>query len=506
MTDRIDFAGLVGDPASVDVDLLCIPVFDKDDTLQDLPGIDAASGGALGRARVSGEFRSSVCDVFAASVVDPRWRPRRLLFVGAGPRDQADAERLRRVAATAGYAALARKARSVAYLVRHGADAAVHARCAADGLSAPEYDTGLYKSTAESGPPYLSVQIVSAAGDAAALADAARRGRTIGRASNLARALVNEPANVLTPAEFATRIASAAQAAGLGVEILDEQEIAALGMRLLLGVAQGSANPPRLVVLRYDPAGAPDAPVLGLVGKGVTFDTGGISIKPADGMERMRGDMAGGAAVAAAMTTLASLGGTRRVLGVIPIAENMPGDRATRPGDVIRGANGKTVEIINTDAEGRLILGDALWYARQRGATHVVDVATLTGAVVVALGRSVSALFGQPDAWVATVRESADRAGDRVWPMPIYEEAREQLASDIADLINSGGRVGGAVTAAAFLREFAGEGAWAHLDIAGTSWAEAKTAYQPKGPTGAAVRALIDLAVTAERWSGRRTG
>jgi leucyl aminopeptidase len=239
--------------------------------------------------------------------------------------------------------------------------------------------------------------------------------------------------------------------------------------------------------------------VLGLVGKGVTFDSGGISIKPADGMERMKDDMAGGAAVAAAMCALARLEAPFTVIGVIPTTENMPGGRATRPGDVIRGASGKTVEVINTDAEGRLILGDAIWYAQQLGATHLVDVATLTGACVVALGRTVSGLFGQPEAWVDTVRATAARAGDRVWPMPIYEEAKEQLRSEIADMINSAGRPGGAVTAAAFLREFAGDGPWVHLDIAGTAWAESKEPYQPKGATGVAVRVLTELGMTGGR-------
>jgi leucyl aminopeptidase len=267
-------------------------------------------------------------------------------------------------------------------------------------------------------------------------------------------------------------------------------------MRLLLGVGQGSAEPPRLIVIRHDPPGAPATPVIGLVGKGITFDTGGISIKPADGMERMKDDMAGAAAVIGAMRALKLLGGPFRAIGIIPSAENMPGGRAMRPGDVIEGASGKTVEIINTDAEGRLVLGDALWYARQQGATHIVDVATLTGACMVALGRHLSGLFGSPASWVDTVQAAAARAGDRVWPMPIYEEAREELASEIADLINSAGRAGGAVTAAAFLREFAGEGAWAHLDIAGTAWAETKTPHQPKGATGVAVRLLIEIGMT----------
>jgi len=246
--------------------------------------------------------------------------------------------------------------------------------------------------------------------------------------------------------------------------------------------------------------------VLGLVGKGITFDTGGISIKPADGMERMKDDMAGGAAVAGAMLALARLKSPYKVIAVIPLAENMVGGRASRPGDVVRGASGKTVEIINTDAEGRLILGDALWYARQLGVTHMVDVATLTGACMIALGRHVSALFGQPRSWVDTVDRAALDAGDRVWPMPIYEEAKDQIRSEIADMINSAGRPGGAVTAAAFLREFVEDTPWAHLDIAGTAWAESKEPYQPKGATGVAVRTLTELGLTGGRQRSQAKG
>jgi leucyl aminopeptidase len=259
-------------------------------------------------------------------------------------------------------------------------------------------------------------------------------------------------------------------------------------------VGQASVESSHMVVLRYEPEGAPESPVIALVGKGVTFDTGGISIKPAESMDRMKSDMAGGAAVAAALCALPALKTPVRVIGVIPMVENMPGGKAFRPGDVVAGASGKTVEVLNTDAEGRLILADALWYAQQLGATHLVDIATLTGHVLVALGRTVSGLMGSPDEWVEHVRASADRAGDRVWPLPIYEEALEQIRSDIADLANVGGRPGGALTAAAFLREFAGGLPWAHLDIAGTAWAESRTAYQPKGATGAGVRTLIEVA------------
>ena len=271
-------------------------------------------------------------------------------------------------------------------------------------------------------------------------------------------------------------------------------------MGMLLGVGRGSAEPPRLVAIRYDPAGAPESPVLGLVGKGITFDTGGISIKPAADMDRMKDDMAGGAAVACAIRALAELNAPIRVIGIIPIAENMPGGRAIRPGDVLKSASGKTVEVINTDAEGRLILGDALWYARQLGATHLVDIATLTGAIGVALGRIASGLFGTPAAFVEHVRDVAERAGDRCWPLPLFDEYKDQLRSEIADMINTGGRLGGAITAALFLKEFTGGLPWIHLDIAGTSWADESKPFMPKGPTGVGVRTLIELAFTSHAW------
>jgi leucyl aminopeptidase len=249
-----------------------------------------------------------------------------------------------------------------------------------------------------------------------------------------------------------------------------------------------------LIVFRHEPPGVTSGPVLGLVGKGVTFDTGGISIKPADGMERMKDDMAGGAAVACAMRAIALLKAPIRVIGIVPTTENMPGGRAIKPGDILESAEGKTVEVINTDAEGRLILADGLWYARQLGATHLVDVATLTGACVVALGKITSGLFGSPMSWVEQVHQVADRAGDRSWPLPLFDEYRDQLKSDIADLMNTGGRPAGSITAAMFLKEFTGGLPWAHMDIAGTAWLEESKPYLAKGPSGVAVRTLAELA------------
>jgi leucyl aminopeptidase len=251
-----------------------------------------------------------------------------------------------------------------------------------------------------------------------------------------------------------------------------------------------------LIAMRYTPASGPTSRTLALVGKGVTFDTGGISIKPADGMEKMKHDMSGGAAVIGAMRAIADLQPPVSVLGIVPAVENMPGGRAIKPGDILTSAAGKTVEVINTDAEGRLILGDALWYATTQGATHLVDVATLTGACVIALGKVNSGIFGSPDEWVAQVRDAAARVGERVWQLPADDDYAELLKSDSADIANSGGRAAGAISAAMFLREFIADRPWAHLDVAGTAWADDPKPWQPKGATGVTVRTLVELAMS----------
>ena len=321
-------------------------------------------------------------------------------------------ERIRRVASAAALAARQRRLLRTAFLNRGLDEPNDSAQAIAEGLVLASYSGDIYKSGERSGPPAEQARDRRpAAPDAAGLERAVERGRILAESCNIARDLCNEPSNVLTPSVFADRAAAIGRECGLAVEILDEDELARRRMGLLLGVARGSAEPPRMIVLRHDPPGAPATPVLGLVGKGVTFDTGGISIKPADGMEKMKDDMAGGAAVVAAMRAIALLNAPISVIGVVPTVENMPGSKAIKPGDVLTGAGGKTVEVINTDAEGRLILGDGLWYAQELGATHLVDVATLTGACVVALGRAASGLFGQPEAWIEVIqtRQPADR-------------------------------------------------------------------------------------------------
>jgi leucyl aminopeptidase len=484
----------------VETDLLIVPWFESE-PIAAVQGLDAATDGEIGRAVATKEFQGKLFDCFFASVTDRSWRARRVVLVGGGNRGSADGDIVRKLAAAGGLAARQKRAAKVAFAIRGTGNPAELAQACAEGLTMAEFHGGSYKTTEPAPADVPGWTIVAPEGAAgatgsvdAAVQAAVARGRILGECSNLARGLANEPGNTLTPREFAARAAKVAGAAGIQVDTLEEDQIAQLGMGLLLGVARGSSEPARLLVFRHDPPGAPATPVLGLVGKGITFDTGGISIKPAEGMERMKDDMAGGAAVACAMRAIGLLGAPIRVIGVVPIAENMPGGRAIRPGDILKSAEGKTVEVINTDAEGRLILGDGLWYARRLGATHLVDVATLTGACVVALGKITTGLFGTPEPWVEQVRRVADRAGDRVWPMPLFDEYREQLKSEIADLSNTGGRPAGSITAAIFLREFTGGLPWVHLDIAGTAWADDARPFMPKGATGVAVRTLAELA------------
>jgi leucyl aminopeptidase len=321
------------------------------------------------------------------------------------------------------------------------------------------------------------------------------RGRILAEAQNYTRSLANDPPNLLTPMRLAERARELASEFVLGCEILDQDRMRQLGMGALLGVAQGSAEPPALIVLRYQPSTAPTSKDhLGLVGKGVTFDTGGISIKPAQDMDQMRFDMAGGAAVLGAMRAIAQLKPSIPVTGIIPTVENMPGSRAQRPGDIVTSLSGKTVEVLNTDAEGRLILIDALTYAGRLGCTHLVDAATLTGAVVVALGHFYAGAFSNNQPFCDKLLRAAQAEGEKMWQFPLDEDYKKALESEFADLHNIGGRPGGAITAAMFIKDFVNDVPWVHLDIAGTAWLEDGKPYMVKGATGIGVRTFVQLA------------
>ncbi len=480
-----------------EADLLIVPVVQDDRSAS--AEFDRASGGELNAAFDRGEFTGKLCELWLTHLGNG-WKTRRVAMVGVGPRGELGVERIRRMAACAGQAARQQRRLRFAFHLPPDWSNEAWIEAIGEGVTYANFDSGQYKSRSEGRFFFNSVAIGGVRGNG--ISSALERGRRIGEAINAARVLINEPGNSLTPREFVARASAFAVVPHVKAEILDEKQIEQLQMGLLLGVARGSAEPPRLLVLRYDPPGAAPSPVLGLVGKGITFDTGGLSLKPADGMERMKDDMAGGATVVAALRAAALERVPLRMIAVVPCTENMPGGRATKPGDILRGASGLTVEVNNTDAEGRLILGDGLWYARHLGATHLIDVATLTGAVVVALGKITTGLFGTDD-WVDVVRRAAEQAGEKIWPMPLFDEYKDQLKSDIADMINSPGRPGASITAAMFLKEFTGGAPWAHLDIAGTAWADEARAWTPKGATGAMIRTLVELARTSGTgWPG----
>jgi leucyl aminopeptidase len=414
------------------------------------------------------------------------YKASRVLIAGMGKPDKFDAASLRRIAGAAVRFLKPKGITTIAFAM--GENPAV-----VEGaiLGAWEPD---YLKTDKSKDKAISL-ITFAASGGSALDAAIEKARIIGEATNLSRDIAVEPPNLLTPLTLADRARQMAQACGLSFEVLDQDRMRQLGMGALLGVAQGSANPPALIVMQYKPENTASADHLGLVGKGVTFDTGGISIKPSEGMEKMKYDMAGGAAVIGAMQAIALLKPPIAVTGIVPAVENMPGSRAQRPGDIVTSLSGKTIEILNTDAEGRLILADAITYAKQLGCTHLIDTATLTGAIVVALGHASSGVFANNDELLERWMTAAKQAGEKMWHMPLDEEYRDQLKTVYADIQNIGGRWGGACSAAMFLKEFAGDTPWVHIDVAGTAWLDDAKPYLAKGPTGIPLGSMVNLAL-----------
>ncbi len=422
----------------------------------------------------------------------PGLRAERLLVVGAGKKEKLNAGAALRLAGTAVRFARGRSIHHMGWVsAGSGLEPVQHA---VEGAILADYDADKYRSDRNTSRRIDQLEFLtgnSRPGKAENLE--LERGRIIAEATNFTRELVNEPSNRMTPTLLADQAVSTARKFGLQSKVFGPDEIQSLNMNAFWAVAQGSGEPPRLIVLRYDPPGAPSAPVIGLIGKGITFDTGGISIKPAQNMEEMKTDMAGGAAMLGVMRAIAQLKPAVRVMAVVPAAENMPGGRAYKPGDVITSMSGKTIEILNTDAEGRLALADALHYAKQQGCTVLIDVATLTGAVTIALGNITTGVFGYNKEWVNRVLSSATATGERMWELPVDDDYRDLYKSSIADIANTGGRYGGAITAAMFVGEFAGDTPWVHLDIAGTRWNYEEKPYLAKGPTGHPVRTLVHL-------------
>ena len=464
---------------------------------------DSAIVGADKPVLTSGEYSAGASETLLL-YAPPELAAKRLLIVGLGKESKVSVQEIRKAAGTAVRFAKPRAIREVTFVLpEHGSvSLAAAARAAMEGAFVGDFDPDIYRSDRKD----RSVEQFTVVAPSGAnkeegkkeIEAAFREGVILGEAQNFARSLVNEPGNVLTPTVLGERAAAMCKEQGLPCEVHSTAKLKELKMGAFWAVAQGSEEPPALIVMRYEPAndggGAPkDGPVLALVGKGITFDTGGISIKPADGMEKMKYDMAGGAAMIGAMQAIAQLKPNVRVIGMVCAAENMPSGKAYRPGDVVTAMSGKAIEVLNTDAEGRMVLADGLHYAKQLGATHLIDAATLTGACVVALGMVNAGVFANDEATYERFQKATELAGEKFWRLPVEDEYRDMIVSHIGDITNTGNsRWGGAITAAMFLKEFVDETPWIHLDIAGVAWTEEQKPWIAKGPSGVAVRSIVE--------------
>jgi leucyl aminopeptidase len=490
-----------GAPASLRAGALVVPVFSDGRLDGATAAVDAELGGAIADVLASNEIKGEKGDV--ALIHAANHAAKRVLVVGLGKRDYAP-ESLARYAGTAVRYLGKRKITSIAFALPLEAQHHTHDAAAfiIEGALAGTIDSTTYRTEPDKPIVLDEITLVSTAGahefDKSALDGGAERGRVIGEAVNFARLLALTPANDMTPIHMAEAAAGVAKKHGLKFHALDEEQMAAKGMGSILGVSRGSDEPARMIVLEYtgDPG---NQEKLALVGKGLTFDSGGISIKPAENMHEMKYDMCGGAGVIGAMLAIAQIKPKANIVGIVPSSENLPGPRAMKPGDILRAMNGKTIEVINTDAEGRLILADALCYARELGATRIVDAATLTGAMVVALGHSAAGAISNDDEFRDHFLGLAKHTTEKYWPLPLFDEFSQTVKSEIADLRNSTGRPAGSLTAAAFLKAFVGEVPWIHLDIAGTAYTDAETPYLAKGPTGYPVRAFVAVAEDAAK-------
>lgn len=458
--------------------------------------VDGLLDGLLSKSAASGEFKAQAGELLT---LHPQGRlaVTRVLVVGLGNEQKLRTQGIRHASACAARHLQATGAQSITLALDPTStswNSSQLVQAQVEGALLGLYTFRIYQQSSQETKSVQTISVLSTEALRDEAAQAIKRGQIYADGTNLARDLVNEPPNVLSPGEMANRASAMAKAVGLEYEVLEKEQMTKLGMGGLLAVAQGSAEPPYLIILRY--RGAPDQKsALALVGKGITFDTGGISIKPADHMDEMKGDMGGAAAVIGAMQAIARLKPRINVTALIPTCENMPSGTAYRPGDILRISNGKTIEIVNTDAEGRLILADALSYAVKQGLSPIIDLATLTGGVVVALGETTTGLFSNDEALTSDILAAARETGEKYWPMPMDDEYRERIQSDIADIKQSGGRIASSITAAKILEQFVDNTTWAHLDIAGTSYVESRKPYQEKGGTGVGVRTLAEFVV-----------
>ncbi len=494
----MEIDAVVTPPAGVEADLLAFSVRDPVELPPAAQELDRLVDGGLQHLIEDGELKGERGVVTVLHSLG-RLPAHRIAAAGVGEARHYDSDSLRTAAATIATRAGDLGSRTVAWILEENGSlpAAEEARAVVEGMALGPYDSGRWK-TRDDHPRRPVERLILCGAEVEAVADEARKANAVAGWTNRCRDLVNAPPNECTPARLADW---ASEIAGrfdtLELECLGPDEIRAGGMGALAAVSQGSDNPPRLIMLRYRPRqSAREDFLLGLVGKAITFDAGGLSLKPADRMEEMKADMGGGAAVLAAVGALAELELPVEVLAVVPACENMPGGHAYRPGDIITALNGKTIEVTNTDAEGRLILADALCHARGSGATHLLDLATLTGAMVVAMGDYYAGVFGNDPDWIEAVRAAGEASGDHVWPWPLHETYRRYIRSSFADMKNSSEhRQGSPILAARFLEEFVGDGAWAHLDIAGTAYLERgrDDYYACAGATGFGVRLIVEL-------------
>jgi leucyl aminopeptidase len=474
--------------------LLVIFALDAAEKKQTKPVIKVlTSAGPLTKATSailnSGEFAAGSCETVLLHA-PAGFKAERILLVGLAKLTTTE---VRKAAGAAVRFAKPRKLRELAIAIPEGLDPLAATRALVEGAYIGDFDPDTYRSDRKDQSIEELTVVAGAKTNQAAVEAGLREGVILGEAQNFTRTLVNEPGNVMTPTVLGQRASEMCRQNGLKCEVFGADKLKELKMGAFWGVTKGSGEPPALIVMTYEPGNAPAKPVLGLVGKGITFDTGGISIKPADGMEKMKYDMAGGAAMIGAMQAIAQLKPAVKVIGIVCAAENMPSGTAMKPGDVQIAMSGKSIEIVNTDAEGRLVLADGLAYARQLGATHLIDAATLTGACVVALGMVNAGSFSNDEEIYRHFTAALQISGERFWRLPLEDEYKEQIKSSIADIMNTGAtRWGGAINAAMFLKEFVEDTPWIHLDIAGVAWTEEAKPWIAKGPSGIAVRTLTE--------------
>lgn len=465
---------------------------------QDAALLDRALGGSLRKLVQSKEFEGKTNEVLLYHT-QGSVPAKRLVLVGLGKKNDVTLETIRQAMGTA--AKRARQAKVGSFTVvlptvtPAGMSSVEVAQAMVEGAILGSYQFTVYRTAAAEHAVEGMKILVPQKSQLKQVTEGIRRGVATAEATVFVRDLCNHPSNVLTPTRVAEEAKAIAKAEKISIKILEQKEMERLGMGALLGVARGSQEPPKFIILEYNGAKKKDERPVVLVGKTITFDTGGISLKPAENMEHMKADMTGGAEVLASIRAAARLKLPLRLISILPVAENMPGGRAMKPGDVVTTLSGKTVEVQNTDAEGRLILADGLAYAMRYKPAALIDIATLTGACVVALGQFAIGMFGTDQTLKEQVRKSGQKAGERVWEMPLWEEYFEQLKSDVADMRNIGGRGGGMITAALFLSKFVGDCPWVHLDIASTDWSERERAYVPKGPTAIGARLLLQYLI-----------